>query len=387
MSFLYPIALPKTWHRHYLFLRGGLYTVILFITIVLALRALFPIIEQRFDFRTPDSSKNTLLAPRSIEGTPRTNGKIELNGTLRADTTVVGDFSLVAATATLAKDSAQPETLSLTLKRSYQSYFYPVGEAIASSPYQEPTYFQDGNYYVEKEGILYPFVSEKAFFSRAPQNSPLIRSDTTLLERFPVSETWLGFRVGSLLGNATGVFIVTSETEVRPVGSAEIFLALGYNFSDVITVNEEELGIYTRGRIINLGFAHPDGTLLLDQDSNNYYLVDQNTKRPLLPGDYLDFLTQDRGIHPVIVSKSASEKTVSCTLVPHFFPGTLSCTMPILELAPGYGNDFQIEITSKETDIDLNTLMLSFETAQNTENMMALLSQIKQRLLARFGGA
>ncbi len=387
MSFLQPITIPLSWQRRYLFLRGALYVFIFFITVVLALRVLFPIIEQGFDFRTPDSSRNSLIAPRSVEGVSRANGKIESNGTLRADTTVVGDFSLVATTVTLAQDSPQPETLALALRRSYQSFFYPVGEAISTSPYQEPTYRVDDVYYVLRNDVLYPFVSEKAFFSRVPQNYALAVPDTSLLEQYPISETWLGFRVGSLLGNATGVFIVVSETEVRPVGSAEIFLALGYDFADVITVNEEELGVYTKGRIVTLGAVHPDGTLLLDQDSNSYYLVDQGTKRPLLPGSYLDFLVKERGIRPILVSKSASEKTVSCTLVPRLFPGTLSCTTPIIDLAPGFGNDFQMEVTSEETDIDINTLTLSFETAKNTENMMTLLSQIKQRLLARFGGA
>ena len=34
-------------------------------------------------------------------------------------------------------------------------------------------------------------------------------------------------------------------------------LALGYRFEDVLPVNEEDLGIYKRGRILLMGAPHP----------------------------------------------------------------------------------------------------------------------------------
>ena len=387
MPFPLPFDIPTSEQRRYTILRVLLYLLIVLITIFFALRVLFPTITQSFDFRSPASSKNTLLSPRSPELVPRTNGKIEQDGTLIADTTVVGDFSQANIQATLEKNSAVPETLSFTLQRSYQSFFYPTGEKISYFPYQDSVYFIDGTYYALRNETLYPFVSEQAFLSRAPKDHVFTDFDTTLFNRYPVSETWLGFRVGSLLGNAAGVFVVVSETEVRPVGSAEIFLALGYNFDDVIPVSEEELGIYQRGRILLLGAAHPDGTLLLDQDTDTYYLIDQGTKRPLvqpMPGYYLDFLTKERHLHPIVVSSQASEKTVTCTLTPDFLGRSLSCAAPLTNLIPGFGNDFRLVITTPETAIDINALSVSFETAKNKQNMMTLLSQIKQRLLSRF---
>ncbi|MDP2837888.1 MAG: hypothetical protein Q8O53_01245, partial [Candidatus Moranbacteria bacterium] len=310
-----PLPIPPAWHKRYTILRALLYLVIVNITIFFALRVFFPTVNQSFDFRSPSSSKNAITNPRSTENTPRTNGKIEQGGTLVANTAVLGDFSSVSITAALEKNSLTPETLRFSLRRSYQSFFYPTGEKISYFPYQETTYLIDGTYYVLRDDVFYPFVSEQAFLSRAPKEHAATTFDSTLLDSHPVSETWLGFRVGSLLSNATGVFIVVSDTEVRPVGSAEIFLALGYNFADVIPVSEEELGIYKRGRIFLLWAAHPDGTLLFDQDTNTYYLIEQGTKRPLIqpmPGYYLDFLTKDRKLHPIVVSSVASNQTVTC---------------------------------------------------------------------------
>ncbi|MBP9728291.1 MAG: hypothetical protein KBD27_02845 [Candidatus Moranbacteria bacterium] len=379
MFFPSPITISEPWKRHYQRARLFLYVGVVILTIVFTLRVLFPTITQGFDFRNPGSSKNGLSNPRLDATTPRTNGKIEANGTLIANTAVMGDFSRVAVTATLEKKSAVPETLDFTLRRSYQSFLYPTGTPVTRFP-EETTYRAGDTLYALREGILYPFVSEQAYLSRYREDSGEANPD--ILSRYPISDIWLGFRVGSLLSNATGVFIVVSETEVRPVGSAEIFLALGYNFDDVIPVSEEELGVYKRGRIFLLGIPHPDGTLLLDQDTETYFLIDAGSKRPLSAGAYRDFLLERT--HPILVSTKASEVTVTCTLLPNIWSTKLSCTTPIDRLVPGFGNDFELRVTNTTTAIDLNALSLAFETAKNKQNMMTLLSQIKQRLLSRF---
>jgi hypothetical protein len=375
-----PLSIPKPWQRLYLFLRVALYMSLFFMTIFILLRVLFPVLTQTFDFRSPDSSKNTILNPRSTESHPRTNGKIEKAGILIADITVVGDFSQVTTTATLTKNSLLPPTLLFSLRRSYQSFLYPTGTAITDFP-ATLNYRVGDIYYALLNDTLFPYVSAQAFLSRFPETQALL-ADNTLFQQYPVSDDWLGFRVGSLLGNAMGVFIVVSDTEIRPVGSADIFLALGYSFDDVITVSEEELGIYTHGRIILLGAAHPDGTLLFDQDNGTYFLIEHGTKRPFEAGLYRDYLLTN--LHPILVSSQASEQSIACTLLPHFFGKTLSCTAPLTTLRPGFGNDFRIEIQSGETAIDMNTLSTSFETTKNKQNVLTFLSQIKQRLLARF---
>lgn len=380
MFFPAPIAIPEARQRHYQRARFFMYVIIIVITIDFVVRVLFPTLTMRFDFRSPASSNNTIVHPRSPENEPRTNGKIESGGTLIANTAVMGDFSRVSVTAALEKKSAVPETLDFTLRRSYQSFFYPTGDPIRDFPDERLLHIGD-TYYALRNQVLYPFVSEQAYLSRFPQEQAFT-TDSSTLAQFSVSEEWLGFRVGSLLSNATGVFIVVSETEARPIGSAEIFLALGYNFDDVIPVNEEELGVYKRGRIFLLGATHPDGTVLIDQDNRNYYLIDQGTKRPLPAGAYRDFLLTK--IHPITVSTRASETSVSCTLLPNIFSTKLSCVAAIETLALGLGNDFEFRLTNPQTAIDLNTLALSFETAQNKQNFMTLLSQIKQRLLSRF---
>ena len=380
MSFPPFIEIPDHLKQRYTLYRVALYVIFFVLTTLFFLSILFPTLTQTFDFRSPESSKNTLLSPRSPENTPRINGKIEGKGTLIADTAVLGGFSDAHLEAVLEKDSALPQNTEFSLRRSYQSFLYPTSDPVSDFP-GETTYHVGNAYYTLRDGTLFPFVSDKAFLSRFPKEQATEASES-LLEQYPLSEEWLGFRVGTLLANATGVFVVVSETEARPVGSAEIFLALGYNFDDVISVSEEELGIYKRGKIFLLGDIHPDGTVLFDTEHQEYFVIDHETKHPLLPGTYRDFLITNK--HPILVSSKESSITVHCSPMPNIFGNKLSCTTPITELKSGFGNDFELTFTSSDA-IELRTLSVSFETAKNRENFMTLLSKIKQRFLVRFG--
>jgi hypothetical protein len=373
--------IPKRLRTPYTRLRIALYLVAFFLIGSFIYRTLFPILEFPFDFRTPGSSKNTLTDPRSATGSLRENGKIESNGTLVADAAALGIFSTAAIQATLEKKSELPSTLHFSIQRSYRSFLLPTGPSI-SRPDEGTLYRVDDTYYALRDGTLHPFVSERAYLSR--HRTPDALSVTkSLLSQFPISDDWIGFRVGSLVSFADGIFVIVSDTEMRPIGSAEIFLGLGYRFEDVISGSEEEIGIYKRGRIFLLGDTHPDGTLLLNTDTQEYFLVDQGSKRPVADQDYLSFLLDH--VSPITVSGEASSLSASCDLMPSSFGRTFSCTTPVDTLTMGHGNDFEIHLNGSDTDIDINSLSLSLETGTNNRNMMTILSQIKQRLLSRFG--
>lgn len=377
-----PIAIPKAWQSRYRVLRAILYAAVISITIVFALQALFPTLIFSFNFKTPSSSKNTLLDPRSPDTTPRTNGKIETEGTLITNVGISGDFSQANVSVTLEKKSAVPDSFAFSLRRSYRGFFLPTGTPVTGFP-EESLYKIDDTYYAFRNGTLYPFASDNAFLSRYPDDFALPKSKD-FLTQYPVSEEWIGFRVGAMVSNASGVFLITSDTEMRPVGSAYIFLALGYRFEDVRPANEEEIGIYKRGRIFLLGAQHPDGTLFLDRDTNTYYLVDGNSKRPLVNDQYRNFIAKQQT--PIVTSSQASIEQADCTLVPTgFFGLTFTCTTALDTLRQDFGPDFEISINKGNTDIDINTLQVSFDTKKSTKNMLTILSQIKQRILSRFG--
>ncbi|MDO8566206.1 MAG: hypothetical protein Q7S04_03425 [Candidatus Moranbacteria bacterium] len=376
-----PIAILPLWQSRYRILRALLYAVALSFIIVFALRALFPTLVFSFNFKTPSSSKNNLLDPRAPDNTPRTNGKIETNGTLITDVGVVGDLSQIDTSVTLEKKSAVPDNLTFSVRRSYRSFFLPIGLPVTGFP-EESLYKINNTYYALRNGTLYPFVSDNAYLSRYPDEFAQPESND-FLTRYPISEEWIGFRVGSIVSFADGAFLIVSDTEMRPVGSADIFLALGYRFEDVLPASEEEIGIYKRGRIFLLGAEHPDGTLLFDRATNTYYLVDHGFKRPLLNPVYRNFILKQQA--PIVVSSQTSKEHADCVLEPGFFGQTFSCTTLLGALSPESGPDFEISISRGNTDIDINTLQVSFNTEKSVKNMFSILSQIKQRVLTRFG--
>ncbi len=382
MSLVEPIiSIPPDWQKRYQMLRALLYAIVILTVGVFALRVLFPTLVFSFNFKTPSSSKNNILDPRSPIDTPRTNGKIEKDGALIADTGVVGNFSDAAVRVVLEKNSAVPENLAFSLRRSYRGFLLPTGTPVTGFP-EATLYKVDGTYYALQNGVLSRFVSDNAYLSRYPDDFALLETED-FLKTYPVSENWIGFRVGSLVSFADGVFLIVSDTEMRPVGSADIFLAFGYRFKDVRPASEEEIGIYKRGRIFLLGAQHPDGTLLLDQDTGDYYLVEHNTKRPITDTRYLEFIKQRQT--PISVSSQSSEARASCLLEPSLFGQSFSCTAALAGLRGGTGSDFEIHLEGADTDIDINTLTVSFATKKSRATMLTILSTIKQRLLSRFG--
>jgi len=372
--------IPARLNRSYQIARVFLYTVIVSVVIYFFLQTFFPTFTFFYNFRVSNSG-NTLLDPHSASNVPATNGKVVENGALITSASVTGKFSQVLVSLALEKKSAIPNTLQVTLKRSYRSFFLPTGSSVTGFP-EESVYLVDDVYYALRGDSLYPFVSSNAYVSRYPE-SKAIRENTDFLKKYHVSEDWIGYRVGTMVSFADGVFLITSETEMRPIGNAETLLALGYRFEDVRPASEEEIGIYKRRRIILLGTQHPDGTLLLDRDTNIYYLVENNFKRAIVDASYRDFIMSKQS--PIIASSEESKKQVSCVLEPGLLGQSFSCQTPIDLLVAGFGNDFQVTIEKNDTDIDISTLEVSFKTEKNKQNIMLILSQIKQRLFSRFG--
>lgn len=375
------ITIPEQSRAYYRKARLFMYAVVLLVVGNFLLDVLFPTFIFPFNFRTPGSLKNTLADPRTEEGALLENGKIERAGSLVANASVFGRFSHAEILATLEKDSSVPETLTAHFRRSYRSFLLPTGEPITGFPSGSRFRVAD-TYYELRENVLFPFVSEGAFLSRYPLSAAK-SAGPELLERFAVSEQWLGYRPGSLLAFAGGVFAVTSEEEVRPIGSADIFLRLGYRFENVIPVNAEEVGIYRRGRIILLGAPHPDGTLFLDADSGDYFLISEGKKHPLPESEYRDFLISRNGVIAAL-SKDAG-KITSCAALPTLSGRSLKCRVPLGTLYDNLGNDYEIRLSGNDAPIELERLAVSLQSEKSLASARRLLTQIKVRFLIRFG--
>lgn len=373
--------IPESIRPLYIKLRIALFAVFLFSGAALAYGFLFPTITTGFDFRNPKSSKNQIFDPRGADGSIKTNGKIGLDERLVANTSPLGDFSVLSVGLDLEKKSATPSSLQATVRRNYRAYLFPLGAPIEGFGTSSLFRVED-TYYELRDGVLHPFVSEGAFLSRFPLNAATVES-RDWRGRYTLSNELVGFRIGSLVSFADGIYVITSERDMRPIGSAEIFLALGYRFEDVIPGSAEDLGIYKRGRIFLTGAPHPDGTLFRDRDTGEHFLIDAGFRRSVSAGAYLDFLLSQ--IHPVIAATPHPSEEATCSAEAGLLPRALDCTIDLAPLSHSIGSDYEVTLSGNDTPIDIAALTLSFETRLNAENGARLLSKVKDRFLTRFG--
>ncbi len=372
--------IPDSLQPLYTKLRITLFVLFFFAGLWMLYAFLFPTITTGFDFRNPKSSKNQVFDPRTADSTSRTNGKITPGETLIVNTSPIGDFSTLAVNLNLEKKSATPASVDISIRKNYRAFLFPIGDPIKD--FEPRSLHRVGNTYYElRDTTLYPFVSPAAFHSRYPENAASIETEEWR-GQFTVSNDFIGFRIGSLVSFADGIFVITSERDMRPIGSAEIFLALGYHFEDVIPGTEEDLGIYKRGRIFLLGGPHPDGTLFVDQITQEYFLIESGFRRPVISGPYLDFLLSR--IHPVSVTSPSPAAMTHCTAEPGLLPRSLRCSAELDPLRQSIGSDYEISFSGNTTAIDIASLSLDFSTRLDVTNGKTLLSKVKQRLMSRF---
>ena len=377
-----PLPIPPVVTTAYTRLR-----ILLWIGIILGgsafiLSMLFPTITQSLDFDNPGASRNTIVDPRASDNTPLTTGKVSVGAPLIANTSLLGDFSSVTLRFTLEDDSFLPKQVTATLRRAFRATLLPLGEPITLVQ-PETIVRSEDTYYVFENNTLFPFISEAAYRSRFDTNQPVVDVDVNFISRFPVSQTPIGFRVGSLVAFADGVFVVTSNTEIRPVGSAEIFLALGYRFEDVKQASEEELSIYERGRIILLNTPHADGTLFRDTSTNEVFMIEGGKRRVIADESYRTFLEGEQ--LPIATQREDYDENVRCNPEATLFPRTYRCEAMLENFRDNLGFDYELKLESSDQDFEIETLTTTFNTHITLDNASTLLAKVKQRILARFG--
>jgi hypothetical protein len=305
--------------------------------------------------------------------------------TLRTFAGTVGSFSSARIRVVLEKDSDIPAdgTIRVTLRKSYRSYFVPEGEPIRAVS-KERGLSVNGVPYLFSTDKLYPFVSDRAAVSRFPKEKILAASEE-LLTIFPPQESPTGFRTGSLLSDAQGVYAVGGDGKAHPIGSTEVFEALGFHWNDVIPVNEEELGFHKRGKIFLFDAAQPDGTVFHDTVRNVYSVIQDGRRLPIENGEYLDSAL--KVTTPIEVSANALSVNASCapSRTPlSFLNPAYECEMPLDTLKSFSGGSFAIDIDTKD-GLHAASLATTFSTKPDQGNLSLFLRQIRDRFSAAYG--
>lgn len=433
------VKLSPRDQKIYNWLRGLLHIAFIVMAVFAADRILLPNASQDFFFDAAvGSTKNTLSDPR-IQSQP-SNGNVNANQTLTFNSSRMGIFSTATTTFVMDDKMKDFSKANVSIHKSYQAFFFPTGEPMGfkngsllttdegeyfivsgdllrkftntniiltlgypkssfqlidskdlqynkvgpeiSSPntYPDGTLFSiDETFYQLLDQQLLPFISTRAFLSQY-EAIQAIPKNKDLFSTYPKSENSLGFSDGTLASADISVYIL-SKGKSYPVANAETFLSMGFNWDDIIPLASEELGFYEKQKQFNQNQPHPDGTVFRDQKTNEYFVVDKGTKRPIKSAAILKNYEKQK---PIAASLEGLNKSVSCTLSsPLLTRNTYSCAASLQEINQFPGNYYRIDTVFPETVkvVRMNETLSTPFTWQNIHNA---LGGIKNTLLINY---
>lgn len=434
------IKLAPKLHKKYLVARLFLHVIFGFAAIFVMYRILFPIVPLDFSMSSPNSSKNSLASPRISPNWQFPEKRlVKANEQFIFNANPVGEFSKISVEFSLDKNEKDISESPIKIQKSYRAFFYPTGkpkgfksgdllttpdgsyyivsngllrkfvntDTILQLGYPKSAFIQvsqddlqynekggtitdknnypddtlfviDENYYQLKNQKLSPFISARAFTSFFDP-AGAIAKNSDFLSRYQLTETYLGFADGSLVSSADSVFII-SEGKSYPVENAETFLAMGFDFNNVLQLTQDEINAHTKQKQFTHNDPHPNGVVFFDRKANKYFAVENGTKRPFetekVAGSYLKQ-------KPVIADSEEILLESSCKLTKKLFPSnTYSCSTTLQNLTAAIGNDYQIT-TIFSNDAKLKSIRTTFSTPLKVESLKSSLAKIKERILRK----
>ncbi|MEI7620977.1 MAG: hypothetical protein WCJ51_00415 [Candidatus Moraniibacteriota bacterium] len=423
------------WQGIYLACRILLYFFFLLAVCFVTYQILFPEISLNYSFSSTNSLKNTLFEMRTSSQNQIKNGRIDNEAVLTFNANPLGIFENAKLQIVLDKNSKFPAQPSVQIRKSYQAFFYPLGESVnfsngtllssngiyyivsagkirqfvsgaaldqlgfsrqaflrvsqaelAINPKGEDilkadTYPDDaliavdGQYFQFKNQQLIPFLSDKAFLSRY-QATQAIPKDETFLKKYPVLENFIGFADGTLASSDQSVFILSKGLSY-PIADSATFLAMGFSWDSVLPLTPAEINAYKRQKQFTVNQPHPDGTIFYDQQAEETFLIENGKKRPLKNS----FVAASQSTNAsVLVNSQSLEKRAFCKLTKAPITlRTLECDLDLKNISHLLGNDYQFEIDFGQ-EVKLQTAQVVFFTKFSQANTLTSLSLIKTRL-------
>jgi hypothetical protein len=241
------------------------------------------------------------------------------------------DHSEAVVEITLDKKSAPLENGTISVRKSFKAFFYPTGTPVGKN--------------------------DEANFSK--------------------------IKDGSIVTDNKSAYIISDE-ELLPIDSLATFDALGYQWSDAISINSDEgteLEEYKRGKLLNITSAHPDGTIFSTAEDNKLYLIKDGQKLPLTSLE--EAKTWSNG-NPIIVSSKSIDTEASCELQKNILSlRTYNCNISIDKLADLIGKDYEFRLETGN-DIKIDDVNIEFRKNISSENLRFMVSNFIKRVRTNY---
>lgn len=432
------LALGKSSHLLYLRIKTAVYSLSVILALYLACLIVFPTQYFLFSFPNPNSTQNTVIKPRNIEGVFVDHGRINADKKLFFDIALAGNYSQAQISFTLDRESQPLETAHIETRKSYQAFFYPEGDPlgfkdgtlvkngnnyfivsrgklrkfagvniidalgydkddfigatdtdlnynekgddIANPPaYPDSSIFKiNDDYYILENQKLKKFVSPQAYLTQYGENQAIIKNND-FLEKYPKDENLAGFRDGTLVSYGISAYVVSSGL-LFPINNTITFSAMGYDWSDVIPASGDEISMYQKDKLFTINSPHPNGTVMADED-NHFYLI-KNSQKLLLSSPVIaqSWIKYD----PIKVSQKSLDVKENCGLTKNMLSlRTYSCTIPLENFSGLLGKDYEFKLDTLG-DIKLNSINVSFQKTASWANMKSAISGLISKIKGNY---
>lgn len=441
-DFTQNIPLNKRDQRIYKIIRAALYISALFTVAYMLFRILFPTQYFYFSFQKSSLEKNTLI-PRQENGENVSDGNISSGQKIYFSAALNGIYS--KAIVRFNADNEESNTLggAIQVKKSYQAFLYPeeaplgfkdgtlvrnqenyyivskgelrkfTGNSTESlglrresfweasgqeleynvrgaditpgSEYPDAALFKiDEAYYMLQNKTLRRFVSTSAFESQHDSDQAIEKSED-FMKNYELSEDVIGFSDGSLISYGESAYAV-SQGNIFPINNPVTFKAMGYAWEDILPVNGDEFSLYKKEKMLNIGSAHPHGTIFYAPDNPAgpvWYMVQNNRKRRLASSAIANSWLKKS---PIVASIKSLDVMNRCIIeTSENFFAWHACKIPVKNMQSLTGKDYEFEVTFDEA-AKLDSMDIKFKKEINWSNLKSSLRTLFNRVIINYAG-
>jgi len=375
---------PGTLRTPFLIFRTVVGIITMATIAYLSYALLFP--KERFAYSygkdRPSETVRLLDIPHGTDEDRSENGHLHAGETIAVYAGTLGDVSSAEIVVTLTDTDDAPDTLSLLVRRSFRSFFFPEGEPLRDIR-DERVLAIDNKPYLLVDETISPFASDRAALSWTATEDVLpAKSDA--FDVFSSGKIPVGFRPGSIISDGRDIFAVDGSGTLRPFRDDTVFDALGFRTDDIIPASETELRVHPRGDTIDQSEPQPEGTVFLDDTTGRHCVVEEGTCRPLGSDQHGDMLL--RLVRPIEATGKAFDTAVSCS--PERNPvmrHSYRCHIPLTGLGNLPGRSYELSLSAGK-DIRIDRLSVSFSRTPNRRNVSLFLKDVKRAFLDAYAG-
>lgn len=187
-----------------------------------------------------------------------------------------------------------------------------------------------------------------------------------------------GKEENALVSIDDSVFIVGNQKKT-PIDSTVTFESLGYNW-DNLRANTTDLSSYEKQKLSDLNAAHPAGTIFRTTENSTYYFIENFTKKKII-NPLIESIK-----NPITVEEKSLAIEELCTLKKSYlFNKKYSCVASLSQLARLIGKDYRFTMTSLPANVKIKKIDLEFKKSISRNNFQFFLSELKKKILYRFG--